>query len=80
MTWEWNVTNKYGKILKVFVGVKMGSFSQIENKLKAVIQDLNGIVYDVNKLRGVVKDSKREKVDDIQRQLNKLQERLDDGF
>lgn len=54
----------------------MGSFSHIEKRISSVITELSEILLEVNKLRGIVKDSKREKVDDIQRQLNKLQERL----
>jgi len=55
----------------------MGTFTQIDHKLQLVVEQLIDIRTDLTKLRGIVKDSKREKVDDIQRQLNKLQERLD---
>jgi len=55
----------------------MGEFSKLENRLFAVILELGSITDDLNKLRYIVKDSKREKIDDVQRQLTKLQEKLD---
>jgi hypothetical protein len=55
----------------------MGEFSKLESRLFAVILELGSITDDLNKLRYIVKDSKREKIDDVQRQLTKLQEKLD---
>ena len=62
----------------------MGEFSKLSDrlinlriKLYTALTELDDITQDLNKLRNIVKDSKREKIDDVQRQLTKLQERLD---
>ena len=52
-------------------------FSRISSRLDKVINELRDIDAELNKLRQIVKDSKREKIDDVQRQLTKLQEKLD---
>lgn len=54
----------------------MGLFTKIikmiETEMKRHYEEMTKIVQDLDKLRAIVKDSPREKLDDLQRQINKL--------